>query len=295
MNIESFVAFAKANRIFKVWEEGNIRPMLVGGFGIKLAVNRLDKKRNSISRFEQDLIQNTEDLDLHFNIKNTNYKRSPYKAYVAVYQFLSNVIRRFAEEKNIDLLRFNMSKSVKIETGKTKKNFKFVPINDKRTSVPKIGNTKIYYIIPILLDGKPFIDATITSEPYVDLSKNMLLNKAGLKDTGMPIKTIKGYIEEMISVSIRELIPNKYREYQKRNPIVGTHKIKGYKDAVRLKVLCNYVKDGSLIEPCILIRMLFPLIKHGTSIEKSRAKNILNKYSKLIGKNISKSVPGLVV
>jgi hypothetical protein len=284
-----FANFCKKYSVFDFWKKNDIKPVIVGGYGIKLA---LDNTKNIINKKDYENISNTKDLDIHFNLKDSIYAKKKLNSLRVVTSFMTKIIKAYALEKKINMNRFKFVPPVQIEKG-----FKTKRVTGLRFTPAKVGDIKLYYIFAITLDMKPFLDITITNEPYRDLSNKLILDRQGLINTGMPIKTIPAYIEEMIAVSLRELIPNKYREYKKRNPIVGFNKNKGKKDSTRLKVLCsvlNFKQFSYLKSPCILLKMIGHLIKNSPQLSSLNAKKLLNKYSQMIKKNMTNRVQALV-
>lgn len=154
----------------------------------------------------------TKDIDIHLCIDNANK---------TTMKNIKNVIHHIVDTF-IKFAKLDQSK-VQIKT------------YSKSFIIQKPFPIKIHKMYFVTYKNAPLFDFTITTE----VTKHLDLQR--LQSTGLPLKTIKGYIAELYSLILRGSIQGlNDSTYKKRNPVHGVLKEKGSRNFERLKMLCKH-------------------------------------------------------
>lgn len=215
--LDKFQKWSKKTKVFLTLD--SCRPVITGGYGLRMLTKHL-------RRVAPPELTETTDIDIHFNLRDTLYETNPDEFTNMIKQKLKNWIIDFSKYSNTDISYFKMN---------------YLRLNKETRS--KVGNYFIHSIIMVRYKGVGIIDVAITNEPYLDYLGIPIVNKRLFKKYGLPIKTIRGYKDELFHVYFLETIKELNNiAYVRRNPKNGTLKKKGRKDLKRLEYLCNLKK-----------------------------------------------------
>lgn len=215
--LDKFQKWCKKSKEFLNLE--HCRPMVTGGYGLRM----LSKHLRRVAPSE---VTQTSDIDIHMNLRDTVYENDVETFKIYIKSKLVNWIKDFAKFSNTKI-----------------KNYRFYYKQVKIKTKTKVGTYHVLAMIGVKYKGDQFLDISISNEPYLDYLNIPIVNKNVFKTLGLPIKTVRGYKDEMFHVYFRETIRDLNKQtYVQRNPKNGIMKMKGQKDLVRLKFLCNLQK-----------------------------------------------------
>lgn len=136
-----------------------------------------------------------------------------------------------------------------IQMQKRPVDYKMVVINTGQFEIPVMGYNR-YGLIMISYKHQDFVDLVFTDQ---NLPNSMFDRRESLQ-TGLPIKKLNKYLEELLLLIYMENVSHVYPDlYDKRNPFDGWHKDKGKKDIDRANIVCSLIKKKTYKKYCNLI------------------------------------------
>tara|TARA_B100001094_G_C18180740_1_gene800737 strand:+ start:2383 stop:3171 length:789 start_codon:yes stop_codon:yes gene_type:complete len=215
--LDKFQKWSKKSKVFLNLQV--CRPVVTGGYGLRL----LSKHLRRVAPSE---VTKTSDIDIHLNLRGTIYENDVDTFIKLIKSQLIYWIEDFAKFSKTD-----------------KRDYKFHSLKFNKETKTKVGNYYIHYLISVKYKGGQFLDFAVTNEPYIDYLKIPIVNRTVFKKYGLPIKTVRGYKDEMFHVFFLENIKELGNiAYIRRNPKNGIIKSKGKKDLMRIKYLCDMKK-----------------------------------------------------
>lgn len=208
--MNKFKQYCKTSRFFNTLHKADVcQPIIAGGYGI---LEVLREHRLNPIRLK------TKDIDIHLNVRGSRNEHDAKSISWITDEFIKGFVQ-YAKYDIKDVKR----RSITVDL--------YNPIN-------KILNLRIYKMHLIQIGDIQF-DFVITDEPTDTLDVRYFAQ------TGLPIKTRKGYKQETFGILVRELIQgmNK-RAYSRRNPILGENRNKGVQNMKRLSRLCGDSVQG---------------------------------------------------
>lgn len=219
--LQSFIEYFKADMteyLSNKKQKHNFRSVVVGGYGLKL------------------LLENKYKLDKSIKSKDLDITISSYKALLT-----EDEITKYILDKLVSFVRLQPNP----------KDFK-ISIIQGSLFVPILNYTR-KAIIMVSYKYNEFVDIAITD---AKITKSVIDKPSSMK-CGLPLKTINGYLLELLTIIYRSNVLNISPElYEKRNPVSGYQSHKGIQDIDRAKFICSLPKLQKYRRYCEFIKTI---------------------------------------